>query len=167
MRKTKLPFMFFICCNLFLFPVGCGDESNENATYELGDFLVGMWRLNSISCQGVTVACPGEIEIEEGVRIGCGEMTSGFLSGGFFRMDLFQFEVYSRMEGAWRLAHDELVLEITKRGESDTGPVGDESMQTLESPVTFSFSLQRSGDSLQMTEIGMPVPVTAVYKRSE
>jgi len=173
MQGSKLPFVILVCCSLFLFPVGCGVDSGRNSTGQWDEFLVGTWRLVSITYQGlmvVTVVCPGKIEIGEGVTVLCGEQDLVLVVDGSFRTDLFQDERYFRMEGTWRFAEGILVLETTEAGESETGSVEDELMQPLESPMTNSFALQRTGDSLQMTEIEMTkletvVPVTALYER--
>jgi hypothetical protein len=148
-----------------LVPAGCGDDPEENLADEWGDFLVGTWQLVSISVQDQSIACPGEIEVEEGVWVGCGEMTTVFGLQGFFRTDMYWHERYSRMEGSWRLVRNELVLEATEGGESDTGPVEDAEMQRLEPAVTTAFTLQRSGDRLWMTETSAQVAVTAVLER--
>ena len=164
MRGNRSPLKILALLALLWFPVGCGDDSQEDPAVAWGNFLVGTWRLASISFLDQSIDCPGEVELEEGGSFGCGEMTIIFRLDGTFRGDGFWQNSYSRDEGIWLLLDNEPVLEVTERGQSEAGPVEDGDMQTIDPREILT--LQRSGGSLWMTEIveGPSVPITAVLE---
>jgi len=170
MRSERCLLLILALPALLLFPAGCGEDSGESLQQEWADFLAGTWQLRSMSFQGQSTACPGQIEIGEGEYVECGEMTAIFRLQGTFRMDAYN-QTYLRMEGTWRVAGNQLLLEATESGTSDTGPVEDADMEALEPPLPLAFILQRFGDLLGLTDAGTGVPftvvpVTAVFERA-
>ena len=137
---------------------GCGDDGAEVAPE-----LIGTWDAVSIEAEGMSMSCPGEIELSDTSSVSCFTQAITFNTDGTFvgvqTTDEFGDPFDWRNEGTWSMEGSTLTLTYLQEG-----PDAD-NLEPIDPPETGSASWSVSGDTLTISTQFGPHTVTGTWDK--